>query len=80
MKDKLVGEIMKELVGLKEKTYSYLKDNNDQNKKAKGWKSLSQKEKLNSKIKKAVQKQLNLRINETILKKIKLTQIVLKKE
>ena len=41
MKDKLVGEIMKELVGLKEKTYSYLKDNNDQNKKAKGWKTLS---------------------------------------
>ena len=80
MKDKLVGEIMKELVGLKEKTYSYLKDNNDQNKKAKGWKTLSQKEKLNSKIKKAVQKQLNLRINETILKKIKLIQIVLKKE
>ena len=29
---------MKEFVGLWEKTYSYLKDNNDQDKKAKGTK------------------------------------------
>ena len=35
MKDELGGQIMKEFVGLKAKTYSYLK-NNDENKKAKG--------------------------------------------
>ena len=36
MKDELGGQIMKELVGLRAKTYSYLKDNNDEDKKAKG--------------------------------------------
>ena len=34
MKDELGGQIMKELVGLRKKTYSYLKDNNDEDKKA----------------------------------------------
>ena len=38
MKDELGGQIMKEFVGLRAKTYSYLKDNNDENKKAKGTK------------------------------------------
>ena len=38
MKYKLGGQIMKEFVGLRAKTYSYLKDNNDENKKAKGTK------------------------------------------
>ena len=33
MKDKLGGEIMKEFVGLRLKTYNYLKDNNDEDKK-----------------------------------------------
>ena len=33
MKDKLGGEIMKEFVGLKAKTYSYLKGNIDEDKK-----------------------------------------------
>ena len=33
MKDELVGEIMKEFVGLKAKTYSYLKGNIDEDKK-----------------------------------------------
>ena len=36
MKDELGGQIMKELVGLRAKTYSYLKGNNDEDKKAKG--------------------------------------------
>ena len=36
MKDELGGQILKEFLGLKAKTYSYLKDNNDEDKKAKG--------------------------------------------
>ena len=36
MKDELGGQIMKEFVWLRAKTYSYLKENNDENKKAKG--------------------------------------------
>ena len=35
MKDELRGQIMKEFVGLTAKTYSYLKDNYDEDKKAK---------------------------------------------
>ena len=38
MKDELGGKIMKEFVGLLAKTYSYIQDNNDENKKAKGTK------------------------------------------
>ena len=38
MRDELCGQIMKEFVGLKVKTYSYLKDSNDEDKKAKGTK------------------------------------------
>ena len=33
MKNELGGQIMKELVGLRAKTYSYLKDNNGEDKK-----------------------------------------------
>ena len=36
MKDELGGQIMKKIVGLRVKTYSYLKDKNDEDKKAKG--------------------------------------------
>ena len=36
MKDKWGRQIMKEFVGLRAKAYSYLKCNNDKNKKAKG--------------------------------------------
>ena len=35
IKDELGGQIMKKIVGLRAKTYSYLKDNNDEDKKAK---------------------------------------------
>ena len=38
IKDQLGGKIMKEFVGLRAKTYSCLKENNDENKKAKGTK------------------------------------------
>ena len=38
MKDELGGQIMKEFLGLRAKTYNYLKDNNDEDKKAKGTK------------------------------------------
>ena len=38
IKDELGGHIMKEFVGLREKTYSYLKDNNEENEKAQGTK------------------------------------------
>ena len=40
MKDEFGGRIMKIFVGLRGKTYSYLKDNNDEDKKAKGTKSV----------------------------------------
>ena len=54
MKNELGGKIMKKFVGLKAKTYSYLKDNNDEDKEAKGKKSVSLKEYLNFKIIKTV--------------------------
>ena len=38
MIEELGGQIMKKFVGLKAKTNSYLKDNNDEDKKAKGTK------------------------------------------
>ena len=37
--DKLSGKIMNKFLGLRAKTYSYLKDNNDEDKKAKGTKN-----------------------------------------
>ena len=46
IKDELGGKIMKEFVGLRAKTYSYLKDNNDEDKKAKGTKKCVIKRKL----------------------------------
>ena len=39
MKDELGRQIMKQFLGLRAKTYSYLKDNNDEDKKAKGTKN-----------------------------------------
>ena len=38
MKDELEGQIIKESVGITAKTFSYLKENNDENKKAEGTK------------------------------------------
>ena len=49
MKDQLGGQIMNRFVRLRAKTYSYLKDNNDEEKKQKAQKSVSQKENLHSK-------------------------------
>ena len=46
MKDELAGQIMNKFVGLRAKTYSYLKDNNDEDKKAKGTKKCVIKRKL----------------------------------
>ena len=43
MKNELGRQIMKEFVGLRAKTYSYLKDNNYEDKKAKGTKKCHKK-------------------------------------
>ena len=45
LKDELRGQIMKEFFGLRAKTYSYLKDNNDEDKKAKKHKKVCYKTK-----------------------------------
>ena len=54
MKDEVSGKILKEYVGLRAKTYSYLIDDGSKDKKAKGEKSVSLKEKLNLRIIKTV--------------------------
>ena len=50
IKDELGGQIMKKFVGLRAKTYSFLKDNNDEDKKAKGTKMYVKNENLNLEI------------------------------
>ena len=47
MNDELGGEIMKEFTALRAKTYGYLTDNNDEDKKAKGAKCVPRKENVN---------------------------------
>ena len=68
---------MTKFVGLRAKTYSYLRDDGSKDKKAKGKKSVI-KENVNLKIMKNAQKKLILRKKQIIQKKIKLTLIVLK--
>ena len=75
---KQVEKSMRKFVGLRAKTYSYLIDDSREDKKAKGTNKCHKKN-LNLRIIKTVQKQPNLRIRETISKKIKLIQIVLNK-
>ena len=45
IKDKLGEQILKEFVGLRAKTYSYLKDNNDEDRKSKKHKKMCHKKK-----------------------------------
>ena len=54
MKDQLGGQIMKEFVGLRAKTYTYLKYNHDEDKKAKDRKKFFIKRKLKFEIIKSV--------------------------
>ena len=54
MKNELGGQIMKEFVGLRAKTYSCLKGSNNEDKKQNAQKSVSLKENLNIKIIKTV--------------------------
>ena len=61
MKDELGGKIMKEFDRLGTKTYSYLTDHDNEGKKAKGTKSVSQSENLVLKILNIDWKQCNLR-------------------
>ena len=49
MKDELGGKIIKEFIGLRTKTYSYLTDDGGEDKKAKSTKNVSQKENLDYK-------------------------------
>ena len=75
MKDELGGKIMKEFFRLKAKTYSYLKDNNGEDKKSKRNKKVCHKKRnLNFKITKTGQKQVILKIKKNIQKKIELMQ------
>ena len=46
MKDELGGQIMKEFISLRPRTYAYLKDNDDENKKARSTKRCAVKKKL----------------------------------
>ena len=61
MKDELGGQIIREFFGLRPKTYSYLKDNSGEDKKAKDTKKCHKKI-LNFKSIKTVYKQLKLKI------------------
>ena len=61
MKDELGGEIIKKFVGLRAKTRSYLKDNNDEDEKAKRTKEYVIKRKIKFKDYKKCLNQLKLK-------------------
>ena len=79
MKDELSGQIMKEFFGLRAKTYSYLKDNNDEDKKEKGTKRCVIKRKLKFQDYENCLKAVQIGNKKSYLEKIKLMEIVLKK-
>ena len=58
MKDEIGGQIMKEFTGLRAKTYTYLKNNIDEDKKAKCTKKVCHQENLNFKTIKTVEEKL----------------------
>ena len=72
IKDELGGQIMKQFVGLKAKTYSYLKDNNDEDKKAKDTKKCVIKRKLKFKDYKKYLKAAQIENKITYLEKHKI--------
>ena len=61
MKEELRGKIMNTFVELRAKIYSYLKDNNDEDKKAKGTEKCVIKRKLKFQDYKTVQKRLKFK-------------------
>ena len=80
MKDELGGQIMKKIVELRSKAYSYLKDNNEEDEKAKVTKKcgvIKRNLKYNDYKKCLEASQIESKI--TIQKRKKLIQIVLKK-
>ena len=79
MIDEIRRQLIKEFVESTAKTQSYLKDNNDKDKKAKGTKNCAIKRKLKFQDLKTVQEQLKLKIKQTIQIKTKLKQIIFKK-
>ena len=72
MKDRLGGKIMTKFVTVRAKTYSCLIDDGSEDKKRNRQKKCVIKKKLNLKIIKTAQKQLNLRIKYIIQKKNKI--------
>ena len=79
MKNELGGQIMKEFVRLRLKTYSYLKDNNDEDKKAKGTEKCVIKRKLKFQDFKNCFEAAQIEKKINYLRKNKLMQIVLKR-
>ena len=79
MKDKLGGQIMKKFVGLRAKTYTYLKDKNDEDKKVKGTKKCVIKRNLKFRDYKKCLKVSQIEKTINYLEKKKLMLIALKK-
>ena len=79
MKDELGGQIMKEFVGLRSKMYWYLKENNDENIKAKGTKNCVIKIELKFQDYKTCLRVSQIKNIKNYSAKNKLIQIILKK-